>query len=284
MSPIALLVMYCGLILAASLIGGWVPLLIRLTHERMELAVSFVSGVMLGVALLHLLPHAWMQRGAWLNAGAGDQVINHQLIDPVLWWLLAGFLGMFFMERFFCFHHHDVPEHNGTNGGLNTAHHGHRLTWTGAAIGLSVHSVIAGVALAASVAAEGRDDHSAALAGLGTFLAIVLHRPFDSMTLGTLMALGRRSMRARHLANALFALVVPLGVGLFFLGAGYETSEAPRLVSCALAFCAGTFLCIALSDLLPELQFHQHDRIKLSAALLGGLGLAWAVGQLDVHQ
>ena len=63
MSPIALLVMYCGLILVASLIGGWVPLLIRLTHERMELAVSFVSGVMLGVALLHLLPHAWMQRG-----------------------------------------------------------------------------------------------------------------------------------------------------------------------------------------------------------------------------
>ncbi|MFB3137829.1 MAG: hypothetical protein ACE10B_01235, partial [Phycisphaerales bacterium] len=67
MSPIALLVMYCGLILAASLIGGWVPLLIRLTHERMELAVSFVSGVMLGVALLHLLPHAWMQRAAWMN-------------------------------------------------------------------------------------------------------------------------------------------------------------------------------------------------------------------------
>ena len=51
-----------------------------------------------------------------------------------------------------------------------------------------------------------------------------------------------------------------------------------------LAFAAGMFMCSALSDLLPELQFHQHDRVKLSAALLGGLGLAWAVGQLDVHQ
>ena len=76
MSPIALLVMYCGLILAASLIGGWVPLLIRLTHERMELAVSFVSGVLPGGALLHLLPHAWMQRAAWMKAGTREAVLR----------------------------------------------------------------------------------------------------------------------------------------------------------------------------------------------------------------
>ena len=41
----------------------------------------------------------------------------------------------------------------------------------------------------------------------------------------------------------------------------------------ALAFSAGTFLCIALSDLLPELQFHAHDRTKLSLALLAGFAL-----------
>ena len=41
----------------------------------------------------------------------------------------------------------------------------------------------------------------------------------------------------------------------------------------ALAFSAGTFLCIALSDLLPELQFHSHDRLPLSAALLTGFAL-----------
>ena len=41
----------------------------------------------------------------------------------------------------------------------------------------------------------------------------------------------------------------------------------------ALAFSAGTFLCIALSDLLPELQFHSHDRLPLSVALLTGFAL-----------
>jgi hypothetical protein len=48
-----------------------------------------------------------------------------------------------------------------------------------------------------------------------------------------------------------------------------------------LAFSAGTFLCISLSDLLPELQFHQHDRVKLSLALVAGLGIAYAAGKLE---
>ena len=51
----------------------------------------------------------------------------------------------------------------------------------------------------------------------------------------------------------------------------------PRVVSAALAFSAGTFLCISLSDVLPELQFHRHDRFKLSLALLLGIALSWGI-------
>ncbi|MHC5543735.1 ZIP family metal transporter, partial [Singulisphaera rosea] len=50
----------------------------------------------------------------------------------------------------------------------------------------------------------------------------------------------------------------------------------------ALAFSAGTFLCIALSDLLPELQFHAHDRLTLSASLLAGFFLM-AVASAGEH-
>ena len=58
------------------------------------------------------------------------------------------------------------------------------------------------------------------------------------------------------------------------------------MTAATLAFSAGTFLCIALSDLLPELQFHAHDRLSLSVALLAGVGLmaataAWEPG--DSH-
>lgn len=190
MSAAGLLVAYCGLILLASLAGGWVPLLVRLTHKRLELLVSFVSGVMLGVSLLHLLPHALLVR-------ATEPAVSHAIIDPVLGWLLAGLLTMFFIERFFRFHHHDVAEHDGESGDP-LARQRHQLTWTGAAIGLSVHSLVAGVALAAAVEAEAAGPLSAgSLAGLGVFLGIFLHKPFDSMTLGTLMAAGRRSCGKR---------------------------------------------------------------------------------------
>jgi zinc and cadmium transporter len=48
-----------------------------------------------------------------------------------------------------------------------------------------------------------------------------------------------------------------------------------------LAFAAGTFLSIAASDLLPELQFHAHDRGKLSMALLAGVGISALIGSIE---
>jgi len=278
-SSVAVLVTYCVLILAASLVGGWVPVLLRLTHRPMELLVSFVSGVMLGVAILHLLPDAVQHRAAWIESapGVGGPPDLEAVIMPVVWWLLAGFLAMFFVERFFCFHHHDVGD-AGVGGDACAHGHKHELTWAGAAVGLTVHSLVAGVALAASVQAG--EASLARVAGLGTFCAIFLHKPFDSMTLGALMAVGRRSMLARHLVNGAFALVVPLGVVIFVSGDRVVSGHA-GLLSAALAFSAGTFLCISLSDLLPELQFHRHDRIKLSAALLLGLALAWGAKSIE---
>ena len=278
-SSVAVLVTYCVLILGASLAGGWVPVLLRLTHRPMELLISFVSGVMLGVAILHLLPDALQYRAAWIEAhgGVGGPLDLDAVVMPVAWWLLAGFLAMFFVERFFCFHHHDVPDAE-TSGDACGHAHKHELTWTGAAVGLTVHSLVAGMALAASVqAAEGSPVRAA---GLGTFFAILLHKPFDSMTLGALMAVGRRSMLARHLVNGGFALVVPLGAVIFVTGDRVASGQG-GLLSGALAFSAGTFLCISLSDLLPELQFHRHDRIKLSAALLLGLALAWGAKVIE---
>jgi zinc and cadmium transporter len=200
--------------------------------------------------------------------------------------MLAGFLAMFFIERFFCYHHHDVPddhddEHAHHHDGGHDAHHD--VTWGGAALGLFLHSVLNGVALAASVANSHGDT---LLAGLGTFLVIFLHKPFDAMTIGMLMARGGWSLAWRHAVNCLFSMAIPLGVIVFYFGLMREASAAngdatSLIVAYALSFSAGTFLCIASSDLLPELQFHQHDRVKLSAALVLGLAVAMAVAKLE---
>ena len=276
MSTAGILGAYCAVIILASLAGGWIPILVRLTHTRLQIAISFVAGFMLGIGVLHLLPHAWQQLRS---------------IDRTALWLLTGFLVMFFTQRFFHFHHHDVPDETASVSQDSTHHeHNHpkpslaeqsasRLSWTGAALGLTLHSMFDGIALAASVQAELQTP--GVWKGLGTFLVIVLHKPFDAMAVSTLMAASGRSRFSCHWVNGLFALAIPVGVLLFFLGANQYAQAASHFLGATLAFTAGTFLCISTSDLLPEIQFHTHDRLKLSVALLAGMGLALLIGKLE---
>jgi zinc and cadmium transporter len=246
------------------------------------MAISFVAGLMLGIALLHFLPDA-----------------NEQLhsLDRVAEWMLGGFLMMFLLQRFFHFHHHDSAEgdpEDCDHGDVapdrhdhDRAHHAHtladksaqQLSWVGTALGLTLHSLLDGLALAAAVEA-GAHGH-ARLAGLGVALVVILHKPFDALAISTLMTAGGSSRFSRHLLNGLFALASPLGAVLFYFGASHFAGSDTTFLGVALAFCAGTFLCIASSDLLPELQFHSHDRFKLSAALLAGLSIAVLIKQFE---
>src|SRR5690606_10855734 len=89
------------------------------------------------------------------------------------------------------------------------------------------------------------------------------------------------SVSARCVVNALFSLAVPLGAVAFAMGVSTEDPSQASMLAPALAFSAGVFLCIAGSDLLPELQFHHHDRMKLSLALLAGLAIAYAAGRFE---
>ena len=263
-SPTLALGTYCLLALLAALAGGALPNLVRLTHTRLQLAVSFVAGLMLGLAVLGLLPHA---------------VRESDSIERVVEWLLGGFVTMFLLQRFLPFHHHDVPEGNP----LEPCGHPHSLaersarslSWMGLALGLSLHSIFDGLAMAAAVA-SGTHGHAGAL-GLGTALAVILHKPFGALAITTLMAASGMARSSRHVVNLAFALITPLGALLFYLGAGPWAHEHPAWLALALAFCAGTFLCIASADLLPELQFHRHDRIALTLALLAGLGVALTI-------
>jgi zinc and cadmium transporter len=280
------LILYGTVIVAASLLGGAIPSLVGLNHRRLQFGLSFVSGVMLGVAFFHMLPHAVMARA---EAGGALGAHSHGLVEPIMLAAVAGFLAMFLLERFAHFHQHEIPEpacdspEHGHAGHHHPVPHGvGRLTWTGAALGLGIHSLLEGVALAASVAAVADTSEGAvpALAGLGTFLVIVLHKPFDALTLATLFRAGGGTRTQLLAVNAAFAALVPVGVVLFLMGAR-ASGEAGTIVPYALAFSAGTFLCIAASDLLPEVQFHRHDRGGLSAALVLGLALAWGIGLVE---
>ncbi len=92
------------------------------------------------------------------------------------------------------------------------------------------------------------------------------------------------STRAIGLVQLGFALMVPVGAGAFLITKGFINEErVGQLTGAALAFSAGTFIFIALSDLLPEVQFHRHDRIPLFLALLAGIALMGAIALLEPH-
>ena len=257
--------LFCALIVAVSLLGGVTPLALVHNHTRLQVYLSFSAGTMLGAAFFHMLPEA-------VELGSPGTVR----------WAAVGLLSLFFLERFFSYHHHESSDagglddhaHDHDHHGHNHDHRepaGHALSWGTAAFGLAVHSLVGGVALASAVAADFADHKWLGATGLGVFLATVLHKPADAMTIVALMLRSGVSSRLAHLVNLGFALMIPMGAALFFVGIGNLPPHSTSILTAvALSFSAGTFLCIALSDLLPELQFHSHDRFKLSVALLAG--------------
>src|SRR5580765_7278632 len=70
--PTILLAYYFALILVASIIGGMIPVWFQLTHRWMQFAVSFVAGVMLGIGVLHMLPHALLEATAAAEASISN--------------------------------------------------------------------------------------------------------------------------------------------------------------------------------------------------------------------
>lgn len=257
----------CLAIVAVSVLGGVFPLQRALTHTRMQLYLSFAAGAMIGATFFHMLPEA-------VAIAPGS-----------LPWAALGLLALFLLERFFSFHRHEPIEHAGHHHPHDPAS-GKRLNWGAAAVGLAIHTLAGGVALASAYTADHAIRDRLGPATWGVFLATLIHKPADALTLVTLMLrAGVRPARA-HLVNLGFGLLVPLGALAFLAGlGGVDPSRLEAGTGIALAFSAGTFLCIALSDLLPELHFHSHDRVKLSLALLAGLGLmlATAFGASDGH-
>ncbi|HTN74789.1 MAG TPA: ZIP family metal transporter, partial [Pirellulaceae bacterium] len=172
----------------------------------------------------------------------------------------------------------DQHHHQHAHGGAGVAY-----GWVGLSIGLAIHTMIDGMALGASVASEAllHDTTTFSLLGLGTFLAVLLHKPLDAMSITTVMHAGKWSDRAIHWINFAFALMCPLGAALFYFGAGQLGDQQALVVGTALAFAGGVFLCISLADILPEVSFHSHDRLTLTAALLIGVLLAYGIGFLE---
>ena len=98
----------------------------QMTHTRTQLVMSFVSGLMLGVAFYHLLPHSITLFG------------NPHAPDLAAGWLMAGLVSLFRVRRMFHFHQHDFSheenDHHEHAHGVAEVVSVHRLSWLGLAL------------------------------------------------------------------------------------------------------------------------------------------------------
>lgn len=284
-----LLVLYSLAVFAAALLGAWIPRRLQMTHTRTQMMMSFVSGLMLGVALYHLVPHSL--------AGPAH-------VDFTMQWVMGGLVFMLLLLRLFHFHQHEFAPGVDACGHAHGHDHGHdghshengpaaveavtnpsppatastgHFSWVGLFLGLGIHTLVDGVAIGAVMRT---DSWGGGLLGVGVFLAVLLHKPLDALAIETVMASAGWSDRRRSEINWLFAALCPMAALGFYFGVDF-TDSTPLLMPAALAFSAGAFICIALGDLLPEVQFHSHDRVKLTLLFLSGIGLAWAIGLLE---
>ncbi|MEL6715910.1 MAG: ZIP family metal transporter [Planctomycetota bacterium] len=180
----------------------------------------------------------------------------HGPIGPWLW-VLAGLLGVFLIEALL------IP---GSTHGHGHAHDQERHTAVGyaALLGLTVHALTAGVALAAMQGEE-------RLAGV-MLVAILAHKGFESFSLASVFGLAGMARTKIVALIVAFSLVTPLGL---LLGDSIVAGVGESGVGVATALATGTFLYVSLCELLPEV-FHRRQDGPLKIVLLGlGVAAMW---------
>ncbi len=216
------------------LFSGALPLTWKLEGRLFDLFLSFGAGVLLSAAFLHMIPASIPALGP--STGV---------------FLLGGYLLMTVIERFTMAH--PCGEH---------ACASHRIGLV-ALFGLSVHSVIAGMALGVGLTGA-HVDLSTSFALLA---AILVHKVPETLALMSLLAVsGFKGTRGLGML-LLFAMMGPSGI---ILGSLIK-AEDTLFLNGALAVSAGTFLYIASSDLLPHLHKKMKDEWVNFVAFLVGL-------------
>jgi len=253
-----------------SLAGGLIPILFRTTHTRIQIYLSASAGVMLGAAFFHMMPHAALL-----------------IPDSFGLWTAVGVIGLYFVQRFVAPHSHEFETHDPDEACAHEHAHAHThgagvqspsvSAWT-TFWGLAVHSVLGGTALGGAVFGQTR------LTGLAVlvFLAIVIHKPADALAITSLLHKVGYTRRQMFWVQVAFSTMTPIG-GLVMLLGGQWMSQTMEtsVMGIMIALTAGSFICIALGDLLPEVHFHSHDRLKLAISLLLGLGIIYAASVIE---
>ncbi len=200
-------------------------------------AISYAVGTLLGVSLLALLP----------------QTLDTLSADAALGTLLGGVLSFFLLEKLVLWRHcHDTRDcevHTSSAASL-------------VIVGDAFHSFVDGAVIAAAVL-------TSIPLGITTALAVAAHEiPQEVGDVAILLRAGFSRGRA-------FTLNLLSGIGgiLGAIGMMAASHSMPYVLPYVLAFAAGSFLYVAMSDLIPDLHRGGIEGGPVRQLLLIGAGI-----------
>lgn len=223
-----------------SALGGGV-LALRAVRQ-VGLIIALGAGIRIGAAFFDLIPEAIEQLGGSL--------------DRAMVFTAVGFLAFYVLEKMTLLHvgHETATELD--HGDLQ-----HRHVGIIGATGMSLHSFLDGVALAAGLAVGG---------GLGLVIAVVvvIHRFSDGIGIVSLLLASHAppATAYRWVGVVAFAPIVGVIVGL-------ALPIPENVLGAMLAVFAGFFLYIGAAELLPEAHRTNRSGWVVSATLVGTIAI-----------
>ena len=238
MVPMTAVLVSAGAFLSA-LLGG--VLAVRAVGQ-VGLVIAFGAGIRIGAAFFDLIPEGTEHLGGSL--------------DMAMIFTAFGFLAFYAVEKLTTIHvgHEAASE-------LDHGQAAHRHIGLVGAIGMSLHSFLDGVALAAGLTVGG---------GLGLVIAavVIIHRFSDGIGVVSFLLASHRSQDEIYRWVALVALAPVLGV---FVGLLLPVPDV--VLGAMLAIFAGFFLYIGAAELLPEAHRSDRSRWVVVATLAGVIAI-----------
>ncbi len=236
------------LLFVSVLVGGSIALYYKKYDQKyLNHLLTFSGAYIMGIAILHLLPHAF----AGVNKYAGPA-------------MLAGFFVQLLLEQL----------SGGVEHGHIHSHHHHKSSYLfQVIIGLCLHAFFEGLPLGNynELSLHATHDHSEHL-----LIGIILHKAPAAFALAALMVSSGFKTRSILLSLIVFASMSPLGAALAeFLGdTGIITPAIHKII---LAFVVGSFLHIATTILFETESSAHHHKIPLVKVAMIAVGLGFAL-------
>jgi zinc and cadmium transporter len=225
--------------------------------------IPLAAGSLIGTAFFHLLPES-------VEAGGPTFI------------MAAVGLGFFFVldSGVWLYHCHGPHRHHGHGGEHGHAaglEHGHACPVKPVGIlslvGDMVHNVTDGVVIASAFLVS-------PILGLFTTLAAILHEiPQEVGDFGVLLRAGFEKKRALRW-NFFAALTILIGIVGVFIAQPY----AQNMTAYTVPFAAGSFLYIALTNLLPDLKEEMSARVRIEQGVIFflSIGLMYAATFVEI--